>query len=96
VWHTPPEIDFRKIHCLPNGYPAEVKIGDFCRYIKCCHSVHKRMDSWEVCKFGMLVEDLSQLTRARGIQTKEQRAKTFARLVILQGKLCAAVRYLAN
>jgi hypothetical protein len=43
----------------------------------------KWMDSWEECKFDMLVEDsartaLSQLTRARGLQTEEQRAKTFA------------------
>jgi hypothetical protein len=62
------------------------------------------MDSWEVYKFGMLVEDsapttLLQLnklnTRARGIQTEGQGAKTFARLV-LQGKLCAAVRYLTE
>jgi hypothetical protein len=59
-----------------------------------------RMDAWEVGKFDMLTQDtertaLAQLARVRGTQTPEQRAKTYARLV-LQGKLRAAVRWLTE
>ncbi len=59
-----------------------------------------RMDSWEAKKFEMLVQDtertaLAQLARVRGVETQEQRAKTFARLV-LQGKLRSAVRWLTD
>jgi hypothetical protein len=59
-----------------------------------------RMDAWEAEKYDMLTQDteraaLAQLARVRGIQTPEQRAKTYARLV-LQGKLRAAVRWLTE
>jgi hypothetical protein len=60
----------------------------------------RRMDAWEKGKFDMLVQDtertaLAQLAKARGDSTPEQRAKTYARLV-LQGKLRAAVRWITE
>ncbi len=59
-----------------------------------------RMDSWEAGKFEMLVQDtertaLAQLARVRGVETQEQRANKFAKLV-LQGKLRSAVRWLTG
>jgi hypothetical protein len=59
-----------------------------------------RLDAWEASKHDMLVQDaertaLAQLARVRGTETPEQRAKTFARLV-LQGKLRTAVRWVTD
>jgi citrate synthase len=58
------------------------------------------MDSWEAKTFEMLVQDtertaLAQLARIQGIETQDQQAKKFARLV-LQGKLWSAVMWLTD
>jgi hypothetical protein len=62
--------------------------------------ITNRLNSWEEGKFDMLVQDsersaLSQLSRLQGNVTREQREKTYARLV-LQGKVRAAVRYVTE
>jgi hypothetical protein len=50
-----------------------------------------QMDAWEADKFTMLVQDtectaLAQLSKIQGVETQEQRAKKFTRLVLATGK----------
>jgi hypothetical protein len=74
------------------------KLATKAGYIK--RGISNRMDAWELKKYDMLVQDThrtatAQLSKLQGEETEEQRGKTFSRLV-LQGKLCSAVRYLTS
>ena len=62
--------------------------------------IEKRLDAWEVGRYGMLVEDslrssTQYLTTVRREETVEHKAKTFHGLV-LRGKLQTAVRWITD